>query len=298
MLLYLLAAGVGVGLWALVVWLIPPRPTLGALVTRLRTEQPAQQPTLLQQEHGGWARHLGRPFTRLLQACGLPSHSQQADLALTGRSIHLHLAEKAALALAGLLLPAAIEVVLTVGGRPLPWAVPLGGALALAVGGFFLPDLTVRTEAARRRTAFRHALSAYLSLVHLLLAGGAGVEGALTSACRVGDGWAFQQIRHALETARLTRTSPWQPLGQLGEELEVTELAELAAALSLAGTEGARVRASLVAKATALRQQNSSDTEADATAATERMSLPAALMAVGFILFVFYPALTQVTDSL
>ncbi|WP_257231868.1 type II secretion system F family protein [Streptomyces sp. Rer75] len=202
------------------------------------------------------------------------------------------------MALTGLLLPAVVELLLTLGGRPLPWTMPLAGALAFAVGGFLLPDAMVRSEAAKRRAAFRHALSAFLNLVHLLLAGGAGVDGALADAARVGHGWAFQHLGRALDLARLTRTSPWATLGQLGDELDINELSELAAALSLAGTEGAKVRTSLAAKAAALRHQGGSEAEAEANAATERMTLPAALMAVGFIVFVFYPALTHVTTSL
>ncbi|AXK37719.1 secretion system protein [Streptomyces armeniacus] len=264
---------------------------------RLQAE-PAPPPPILPADHGGWAQHLGKPFVGALRASGLPGRALHRDLAITGRSVEVHLAEKAALALTGLLMPAAVEFALVLAGRPLPWVMPLGGSLALAAAGFVLPDATARREAARRRAEFRHALGAYLNLVHLLLAGGAGVEGALHAACSVGNGWAFQQLRRALETAQVTRTSPWQTLGQLGEELHVPELSELAAALSLAGTEGAKVRASLNAKAAALRHQDASTAEADANAATERMTLPTTLMAVGFILFVFYPALTQVTTSL
>lgn len=295
--LLLLSAGVGAGLWALTVWLIPPRPPLAALLTRLQTD-PTVPPPILPAEPGGWAQHLGKPFVGLQRALGLPGQSLNRDLAITGRSVEVHLAEKAALALTGILLPPLVQLALALAGRALPWAMPLGTSLALAAAGFLLPDATLRGQAAKRRSDFRHALAAYLNLVHLLLAGGAGVEGALHDACSVGRGWAFQQLRRALETARLTRTSPWHTLGQLGDELQINELAELAAALSLAGTEGARIRASLAAKAAALRHHDANAAEAKANASTERMALPSALMAVGFILFVFYPALTQVTTSL
>lgn len=294
--LMLLGVGAGLGLWALVVWLIPPRPPLAALVSRLNTA-PAPPP-ILTANTGGWAVRLGSPFTGLLRAAGLPGRTVGQDLAIAERSPETHLAEKAALALTGLLLPAAVGVLLTLGGRPLPWAVPLGGSLALAVVGFLVPDATVRAEAERRREAFRHALGAYLNLIHVLLAGGAGVDGALTDAAGIGQGWSFQQLRRSLNTARLTRTSPWTTLGQLGEELQVSELTELAAALSLAGTEGAKVRASLAAKAAAMRQRSGAEAEGKANAATERMALPGILMAFGFIIFVFYPALTQITNSL
>lgn len=292
----LLGVGVGLGLWALVVWLLPPRPTLAELIARLHAV-PKPKPLLAAQE-GGWAVRLGSPFTALLRSLGLPHRSIEKDLAVAERTADTHLAEKAALGLMGLLLPATVQLVLTLGSRTAPWPLPVGGALALAVGGFVLPDMTVRAEARRRREAFRHALSSYLNLIHILLAGGAGVDAALHDAAGTGQGWAFQQLRRALNTARLTRSSPWTTLGQLGDELEISELTELAAALSLAGTEGSKIRASLAAKAAAMRHRDGSEAEGQANSATERMALPGMLMAFGFVIFVFYPALTQITDSL
>jgi tight adherence protein C len=292
----LLAGGVGVGLWLLAVWLFPPRPTLASLLARLDAT-PAPPPILLA-ENAGWAHRLGRPFIGLLRAMGFPTTGVAKDLAITGRSADTHLAEKAALALTGALLPALLELVLTLANRGFPWLVTAVAAAALALGGFLLPDLLVRAEAARRRTTFRHALSAYLDLIDILLAGGAGVDGALFDAASTGHGWSFQQIRRALTTARITRSTPWATLGQLGDELDITELSELAAALSLAGTEGAKVRASLAAKAEALRIAGGAEAEAKANSATERMTIPAALMAFGFIIFVFYPAMSQITGNL
>ncbi|MFC8429269.1 type II secretion system F family protein [Streptomyces sp. NPDC057253] len=294
--LVLLGAGAGLGLWALLVWTVPPRPPLAELMSRLNSI-PAPPPILVTGT-GGWAVRLGSPFTGVLRAAGLPGPTVSQDLAIVERSPETHLAEKAALALTGLLLPAAVGALLALGGRPLAWPVPLGASLALAAAGFLLPDTTVRAEAERRREAFRHALGAYLNLIHVLLAGGAGVDGALTDAAGVGQGWSFRQLRRALDTAQLTRTSPWTTLRQIGEELQISELTELAAALSLAGTEGAKVRASLAAKAAAMRQRAGTEAEGKANAATERMALPGVLMAFGFIIFVFYPALTQITNAL
>jgi tight adherence protein C len=292
----LLSIGVGLGLWALSVWLVPPRPPLAALIDRLSV--PHAPAPILTADDGGWAVRLGGPLAGLLRALGLPTGGVRGDLVIAERSIETHLAEKAALALTGLLLPTTVELALTMGGRPLPWPIPLGCALAGAVGGFLLPDATVRAEAARRRASFRHALSAYLNLIHILLAGGAGVEGALSDAAEVGRGWSFQQLRRALSTAQLTRTSPWTALGRLGDELDISELTELAAALSLAGTEGAKIRASLAAKAAALRSREGAEAEGRANAITERMAMPSMLMAFGFVIFVFYPALTQINAAL
>jgi tight adherence protein C len=291
-----LGAGLGIGLWSLVVGLFPPRPALGAVLARA-TEAPAPSPILPTGE-AGWVARLGRPFVAPLRALGLPSAQLGRDLAVIGRPVSTHLSQQASGALAGLLAPVVAQLLLTVGGLSLGLAAPVIAAGVLAVLGFLTPALQARAEARRLRVGFRHALSAYLDLVGITLAGGAGIDSALRDSVAVGRGWAFTQIQRALDTARLTRTTPWVTLRQLGEELQISELSELAASVSLAGTEGAKVRASLAAKAAALRTHQINDAEADAQAATERMSLPLMALFLGFLVFIGYPALTQVLNGL
>jgi tight adherence protein C len=291
-----LGVGLGVGLWALAVWLFPPRLALGVVLARTTTV-PAPPP-ILSTEDTGWAARLGRPFIAPLRSLGLPSERLSRDLAVIGRPVATHLAEKATLAIAGLLTPVLLQLLLTVADLSLGIGFPIVAGLVLAVTGFVLPDLQARSDAAKLRSGFRHALSAYLDLVWITLAGGAGVDSALNDSVAIGRGWAFEQIRRALDTARLTRTTPWATLRQLGEELDVTELVELAASVSLAGTEGAKVRTSLAAKAGALRTHQTTDAEGNATAATERMSLPVMLLFLGFLAFIAYPALMQVLSGL
>jgi tight adherence protein C len=291
-----LGAGLGIGLWTLAVWLFPPRPALGAVLARTTTP-PAPTPILLS-EDTGWAARLGRPFIAPLHALGLPSARLARDLPVIGRPMATHLAEKATLTIAGVLAPVMLQLLLTLAGLSLGIEFPIIAGLVLAAAGFLLPDLQARSDAAKLRTGFRHALSAYLDLVWIALAGGAGVDSALNNSVAIGRGWAFEQIRRALDTARLTRTTPWATLRQLGEELDVTELSELAASVSLAGTEGAKVRISLAAKAGALRTHQITDAEGEAQAATERMSLPVMALFLGFLAFIAYPALTQVLNGL
>jgi Flp pilus assembly protein TadB len=291
-----LGTGLGVGLWASAVWLFPPRPALGTVLTRATT-LPAPVP-ILATDDTGWAARLGRPAVAPLRTLGLPGPRLARDLAVIGRSTSTHLAEKATLAMAGLLLPVVSTAVLTVAGLGPGLQFPIIAGLVLATAGFVLPDLHARSAAATLRVGFRHALSAYLDLVWITLAGGAGVDSALGDSVDIGRGWAFEQIRRALDTARLTRTTPWTTLRRLGEELSVTELAELAASVSLAGTEGAKVRTSLAAKATALRTHQITEAEGEAQSATERMSLPVMLLFLGFLAFITYPALTQVLNGL
>ena len=221
----------------------------------------------------------------------------ESDLAVLHRTRERHALEKLTAALALLALPCVIALLLVAGGVAPPLGLLTIGGLAGAVIGFVLPDLTVRSQAAARRDAFRHALSSYLDLVNVLLAGGAGVETALEAAAEAGDGWAFERIREALTRSRSLRTSPWDCFAELGRRYRIDELGELAASVRLAGEQGARIRLSLVAKAAALRAHQLARIEADAQSATERMGLPTVLMFVGFLVLLGYPAMQLIVGG-
>ena len=291
----LAGTGFGLGLLAIAAGLASRRASLADALDFLTRQRPAPVITL---DAGSWAARLGRPAAALLAGLGLPGKTLRADLAILGRPPERLLAEQAAAAVAGLLVVPAMAGLLAAGGVSAGWQLPAGGAVVLAVAGFTAPALAVRQEAAARRAATRHALAAFLDLVVIAIAGGAGVEAALTYAAATGQGPAFAQLRQALETARLTRQPPWQTLGQLGAELGVTELTELAASITLAGTEGARIRASLAAKSAAMRARQLAEAEAGAQAATERMSLPLVILFAGFLALIGYPAIVHVINGI
>jgi Flp pilus assembly protein TadB len=287
---------------AVVRGLRPPRPPLAAVLAYHQQAAPAAGAAALLDpgptRPGPLAGRVGRVLGGMAATLGLRLGATRRDLAVTGQPLERHLAEKAGMALLGLLLAPATTATLALVGVTVPLAVPLWAAAALAVGGFLLPDLGLRADAATRRRQLRHALGSLLDLTVIALAGGAGVEGALDDAASAGSGFGPAQLRRALATARLRREPPWVTLGQLGEELGVAELVELAASVALAGTEGAKVRASLAAKAASLRVHQLADAEAAAQASTERMSLPVVLLFAGFLLFIGYPAMARVMTGL
>jgi tight adherence protein C len=289
---------VGAGLWLAVVGLVPVRRSLPEVLAAALTPPVPTPPHVAWSTDAGWSSRAGRPFAGFLAAFGLPRASVRRDLAVLERPAERHLAEQATSAVAGLVLAPAIAGTTAALGVPLPWQLPVWGGVLLAVLGFLAPDLAVRAEANARRDDFRHALSAFLDLVVISLAGGAGVDGALNDASAVGEGWAFDRFRRALDAARLTSTAPWETLGRLGDQLDVPELRDLAASVSLAGSEGARVRTSLAAKAAAMRTRALADAEAAAQSATERMSLPVVWLFGGFLLFIGFPAFQTVMTSL
>lgn len=287
-----LGVGFGSGLWTLAIWLVPPRPALNAVLRR-STEPPPSSTTV----HTRQTR-LARPAIVFLHRLGLPRPTTIRNLAVLDRDRDDFLTETAFFTLGGVLAPTVVFTGLAVAGTEIDLQIPLALTIGGGVAGFLLPDLRVRQHAARRRSEFRHALSTFLDLVVISLAGGAGVDSALNGAVSVGHGWAFHHLQRALATARLTRSTPWSTLAELGRELDITELTELAASVSLAGTEGAKVRNSLTAKAAALRAHQLTDAEGQANGATERLSLPMMVLFLGFLAFIAYPAVTQILNGL
>ena len=221
-----------------------------------------------------------------------------ADLRITGTSIESHLADRVAVALTAILWAPATWALMTLAGANVGWVLPLWVSALLAPVGFALPSLSLRSKAADRRRSFRHAFSAFLDIVSISLAGGRGVEGALQDAANAGQGWPFQELQRALLDAQFRGDTPWVSLNRLGLELGVPELSELAASAALAGSEGARVRASLSAKARTLRMRGLLEVEGAAQSASELMSLPVVLLMFGFVVFLGYPAIAHVLEGI
>ncbi|WP_068927471.1 type II secretion system F family protein [Planobispora rosea] len=287
----LLGAGIGLGLALAASGFWPARPSLAQELHRLRHGTPAR-PTA--DPDAGWSGRLGHSLTGPLAARGLPGAATRCDLAVCGKTIERLLGEKVTSTLAFALLGPAVYAAVTLGGVSMPWQVPAWSLIPMGALGFFVPDLALKSQARERRDELRHALSAFLDLLVVSLAGGRGVDGALADAAQGGDGWAFVRLRGTLQAALAARRTPWAALERMGEEYGVRELCELAAAVGLAGTEGARVRASLTAKAASLRAHQLAGIETAAQTATERMSLPVVGLLAGFLLFTGYPAIASV----
>ncbi|MFC7306808.1 type II secretion system F family protein [Streptomyces monticola] len=283
---------------ALAYGMFPPRPALAQVFAHIQQPPMPTKAQAASTDDLGWAQRAGHRCVPLLRAAGLPGVATAADLRVVDKSVDRHLAEKATAGTVGACMPWAAGILwyAAVGAWP-DWWMPTSGGLLLGIALFFAPDLDVRRRADQRREELRHVLSVFLSLTVIALAGGAGVQQALNDASQESEGWSAGRIRAALSAAELTRTGVWEHLRELGEETGVGELGELAAAVSLAGSEGAKVRASLAAKARAMRRRQLAQADGAARAATERMSLPVVVLFSGFLVFLGYPALAQVLEA-
>jgi Flp pilus assembly protein TadB len=245
--------------------------------------------------HG--ARTLSRRTEVADRLAGRRTAAREADLAVCDRSLERYVRDRFVWALLGA-TPGALFVLLVASGLA-SWLSPAVALLSLiggAIGGWVWARVDLHSDAEKARRSFRHALAAYLELVAILMAGGAGVETSLFDAAAVGRGPEFRHLRASMSAAQARREPPWRLLGELGNRLGITELEELHASMTLAG-DGAQVRDSLAAKAGGLRLRDLNQLESEAQARSETMVLPVALMFAGFLLLIGYPALAALSTT-
>ena len=277
---------VGAGAWAAWTGLRPSRPSLASVLGRLGQPAIAVDPV---REDDVDAR-VGR-FARRLNAVDHLVVSMHADL----RILHRSLDEQAGLILAYTVLGTLWAPLVTAGGWAvgfrIPIAIPMWSALAGGCIGAIASVRSARRAAAERRRTFAYALSSFCDICGMCLAAGRGIESSLETAAHTGSGWAFGELQTALRTGYVRGDTPWSALARLGEEAQLADLIELAAALSLAGDEGAAVRETVNSKARVIRERLTAEAERDAASVTERMGVPATLLLLGFIVFLGYPAI-------
>ena len=208
------------------------------------------------------------------------------DLAITGRDVQAWLSKVVATAAAFAIAPTALMVLRRLGGNDvsLQWGPVIGLALAAAAVALSVKDL--RTQANKRREEFTQALSIYLDLVAMSMEAGQGHAQALPAAAQIGTGPVFTEIRTAIDLAPSKGISPWEALGQMGERYRLPALVSLRSSIELAQDDGARVKASLIARADTMRSTRLAaalERANNATASMKQLTLAAAVLASVYI---------------
>jgi tight adherence protein C len=214
------------------------------------------------------------------------------DLNILGMSRSELAGRKAALALGGLLGPPVLGAVLLVAGVDIPALLPAGVGVGLGALGWTIPSRQVAARAKEAREEFLGALTAFLGLVGLERQARGSPTEALEEASRISGAWPFAMIHTELLRAELAGQPPWDGLRDLGARVGVEALTNLADIVA-AAADGAAVFETLLAEARNLRNAELTDQQAKAGVAGERLSLPAIVLAFGFIMLVLYPALTR-----
>lgn len=225
---------------------------------------------------------------------GWQQRSLRADLSILDRGWEAFLATKIGLAAYGFVVVPLLYGLLWILGAHLAILVPVWLSLLVAAGFFLLPDLEVRARAKERREDFRRVVSAYLDLVAMNLAGGRGLPEALMSAAEISDGWAVRRIRNTLSDARLSGQTQWTALSGLGQAIGIDELVDLGHALALTADDGAKIRSSLSSRAETMRRRELSEIEGKAGQKSQSMLVAQVLLCTGFLVFLIYPAITQI----
>ncbi len=278
-------SSLGAGLWLAWSGWAPARPPLGQTLARLG--QPvveiAPERNNLDVRVGMWARRIGL-VERLVT-------SMRTDLRVLRRSPDEQAAMIVVYTLCGLLW----APIVAGGGFFVGVRLPIGIPLWLALGGGAIGAVSsirnVRTQATQRRRMFSHALGSFCDVTGMCLASGRGIDASIQSAAAAGDGWPFAELQATLRTGYVRGETPWEALGRLAGECDLADLTELAAALSLAGDEGAAVRDTVSSKARSIRERLTATAERDAASTTERMGIPATLLLFGFMIFLGFPAI-------
>ena len=281
----ILAGGVlGLGLALLLSQLRAAPPDLGNVLERMQSTPGVERPT-------GADPLLDRLGVPLLTLPGLRIPHQQ--LALTGRTPSRFMATKALCALVGLAVPPYLELLAVLFGLHLSVLVSLGSGLGLGAVMWFLPDWSLKGQAAEARTEYLHAISAYLELVAMERAADHGPAESLRRAATVGRSPAFLQLAVAMESAALDRQPPWVGLTRLGQRLGLSALTDLADIMQVSGADGASIYTALRARAHNLRSELLADDQAKAAVESERMVIPGTVLVTLMTVLIAYPAVAQ-----
>ncbi|MEW2386010.1 type II secretion system F family protein [Micromonospora sp. NPDC047707] len=265
----------GLGLFLLVVQLIPAPPALGPALRRLHAmSSPSSPPAGI-----SWLR---RRFA-------VP----HADLRLLSRSTDQYLLTLGLSALFCLILPALITIAVAVLALPIPVFIPVAGTIAAALAGVVLAHREVTVKAAAARAEFTRAMCTYLDLASHQVLGGHGPVESLDRAASVCQGWVFARIREALLSAQLQLRPPWDELKVLARDIEVIELGDLADIMRTAGNEGANVHQTLRARADSMRDRIRTEALAQAELRTNKLDIPAAALILVLLVLIGYPFMAR-----
>lgn len=272
----------------------PGAPKLSLVLAQLNHEAPVEAAVFAAQ--GPTSAPV--PWWRALLPAGVMALAQRylgaasQDLNILGICGAELAGRKAALALGGLLGPPVLFAVLLVAGVDLPALLPAVLSVGLCALGWVIPSRQVGERAALAREEFLAALTAFLALVGLERQARGSPTEALEEASRISGAWPFVMIHTELLRAELAGQPPWDGLRDLGRRVGVEQLTNLADIVA-AAADGAAVFETLLAEARNLRNAELSDQQERAGVAGEQLTLPAIVLATGFMMLVLYPALTR-----
>lgn len=279
-------------------WLVPQRVSLHEALTLDRTmlsaavlEQEALLAPATPARGSRWVAVIRRLEDRLARwRLSTPDEA----LALIEWTRGRFLLTRVGLTLGAVLIGPLFWLLTAVVGGPAGFAAPQGLSLLIGLGVWYGVGAWVTGQAAARRLEMREALISYLTLLALFKASGEGMLSALQQAATTSDAWTFRRIDARLAASLRAGLSPQAGLRQLGEELGISEIGDVADIAATASLQGAGVFTTLLARAEALRNQMQSDAEAEAAGRSVQMGIPKVMLVMAGIGFLMYPLIVAI----
>lgn len=243
----------------------------------------------------GYLAGLGVRLENWLAAKNLAT--PDVDLALIEWTRGRYLLTRLALSAIALLAAPLFVAMVTIGGGHIPYAVPQAASVFLALGVWYGTGVWVKGQAEQRRYEMREALVSFLTILALFKASGEAMSTALQQASKVSDAWTFRRIEARLSASFRAGASPQDGLEQLGKDLGIDELTDVAEITATANLEGAAVFTTLLARADALRNEMQAESEANASADSVRLGIPKALLVMTGVAFMMYPLIVGINGS-
>ncbi|MDN5562569.1 MAG: hypothetical protein L0G49_02140 [Luteococcus sp.] len=265
----------GVGCVGLAHQLLPSNPDLGGALDRLAPGRSlaAPLPARAFQEDVSASAKLGLWLMRHAPWLML-GKTPEADLDLLQYPVHRFYAAKVEYGLLGLFAPTLLNLVMWLLGLSSSLPISVLASIGLAVLFSIMPNQSVAARAAKARKTFRWGLIAYIELVAIERAAGSGARPALEQAASMSDSWVFRRIAEELSRSRWAGESPWEGLTHMGNRLQLDALVDFSEVMRLSGEEGANIYEILRNRAASLRTEIVNSDLGDATAQTQKMSLP------------------------
>jgi tight adherence protein C len=279
----------GFGLYLLVMQFVPATPALGPALRRLHPPLQEEAPT---------------PQAAVTAAASTKTRDNRfnislpkADLDILGRTGNKHIFDVVVSGLVAMTIPPMLAVAATILGLSLPLSVPVGVTLGTALLVSWLVHASMRSRAKAARAEFVQALCTYSALTAHQVRSGHGAVEAMERAARVCEGWPYARLRHALLTAQLQMSTPWEELRKLSHSIAVVELATFADIMHSAGTDGAQVYSTLRAQASSLRDQIRVRSLEVTKTKSSKLDIPSTLLVIVLLVLIGYPLMSSIFES-
>ncbi len=218
-----------------------------------------------------------------------------ADLRVVDYGVDYLIYSQIATTLAGFIMPLIFMIaILPAVGVTVPPAFAVLLCVAFAAAGFYLPLYSLRQDALARRREFAAALSHYVSFVDVMVSGGNSIDGSFEFAAELGEGWVWDELRFAIASASSATLAPYRALLELGDELGVVELSNLARRLDQTQSTGAAIGPALRSLADSLAKDQARQVKIADDEVTEKMTFPLMIVLCSLLAFFGIAAVTAI----